>query len=273
MMNDPTSPFWQRSLGWAALWIAPALLGARGCGTAIVGSECDGSAGQCEVGYFCDLPAGSACGTTDRKGTCKPVAEEVACTAPLAPVCGCDGQTYGNPCLAERAGATIAGEGACAGAPCGGAAGSACGAGLFCRFAQEAACGSAGQAGTCEAIPASCNSIYIDAVLCGCDGVTYGNDCEAELAGTSIRGPGACPDSDRASCGGLTGAQCAEGEFCDFALDAVCGAADQAGTCEPIPEACTQILDPVCGCDGVSYGNPCDAHFRGVSIASLGACP
>jgi hypothetical protein len=274
MTNERFSSLLRRSVGWAALWVAPALLGARGCDTAVVGSECDGSSNECGSGYFCELPAGAACGTTDRTGSCKPAAEEIACTADFSPVCGCDGQTYGNACAAARAGATIVSEGTCAGTPCGGQAGTLCGPDMFCSFPPEADCGSGGdQMGTCEPIPGECNSIYIDAVLCGCDGATYANECEAELAGTSIRSPGACPATDGNLCGGLTGAGCAPGEFCNFPIEAICGAADGTGTCEAVPEACTEIFDPVCGCDGVSYGNACDARSKSVSVASEGACP
>jgi Kazal-type serine protease inhibitor-like protein len=273
MTNERSSSFSRHSALWAILWVAPAMLGARGCDTAVVGSECDGSPGQCGSGHVCELPAGAACGTSERKGSCRPAGEAVACTAELAPVCGCDGQTYGNACAAAKAGATVVSEGACAGTPCGGQSGTVCGADQFCRFAPEADCGSGDQTGTCEPIPGGCNSIYIDAVLCGCDGATYATECEAELAGTSIRGPGECPrSSDGRICGGLTGAQCAPSEFCNFPIEAICGSADGTGTCEAVPEACTEILDPVCGCDGVSYGNACDAHSKGQSIASVGAC-
>ena len=35
---------------------------------------------------------------------------------------------------------------------------------------------------------------------------------------------------------------------------------------------CIQILDPVCGDDGNTYGNPCMAECAGVSIAHTGDC-
>jgi hypothetical protein len=74
-------------------------------------------------------------------------------------------------------------------------------------------------------------------------------------------------------CGGIAGVQCTDaGEYCQFAPEAQCGAADQSGTCQPKPEVCTEQYDPVCGCDGQTYGNACQAAAAGVSVASAGEC-
>ena len=68
--------------------------------------------------------------------------------------------------------------------------------------------------------------------------------------------------------GGCSATQaCAAGGYCD--VGATCGT---TGTCTTVPTACTDIGQPVCGCDGVTYGNPCTAAGAGVSVTTLGPC-
>jgi Kazal-type serine protease inhibitor domain len=273
MMTERSISFKHRYLGWAALFIAPAMLGARGCHVAVVGSECGGLRGeQCESGQYCDFAADAVCGAADSTGSCETIPE--ACTEQFEPVCGCDGVTYDNACFAHAAGVSAASEGECnavGGSVCGGLLGAQCAQGEFCSFSPDAFCGAADQTGTCEAVPDACDSVLLP--VCGCNDTTYDNACEANRAGVSVARGGGCdaPPSGNV-CGGLLGGQCAGGEFCSFALDAICGAADATGVCELLPEVCTDESNPVCGCDGVTYGNRCYANAAGVSASSLGAC-
>lgn len=73
-------------------------------------------------------------------------------------------------------------------------------------------------------------------------------------------------------CGGIAGIACAQGLYCSFPQSAQCGAADQSGTCQPRPQACTRDYRPVCGCDDHTYGNACTAAAAGVSVVHDGAC-
>ncbi|WP_080664333.1 Kazal-type serine protease inhibitor family protein [Sinorhizobium meliloti] len=76
-----------------------------------------------------------------------------------------------------------------------------------------------------------------------------------------------------AECGGIAGKQCGTSEFCTFSIsDNACGIGDKSGKCETRPSVCIEQYLPVCGCNGVTYGNTCKAHMAGFSVAHAGAC-
>jgi hypothetical protein len=76
------------------------------------------------------------------------------------------------------------------------------------------------------------------------------------------------------SCGGHTIAPtfCNAGQYCNWKPADICGAADASGVCTYKPDFCTKELMPVCGCDGNTYGNACEAAAHGASVSSQGAC-
>ena len=73
-------------------------------------------------------------------------------------------------------------------------------------------------------------------------------------------------------CGGFAGFQCQAGLTCQMEVGSCKRIADAAGTCRKTPQACPMIYQPVCGCDGKTYGNACQASGAGVSVASQGEC-
>lgn len=65
--------------------------------------------------------------------------------------------------------------------------------------------------------------------------------------------------------------QCTGNQFCLFPLGS-CGEGTAMGSCTSKPTACSEVNEPVCGCDTKTYGNECKAWLAGVSIKARGEC-
>jgi hypothetical protein len=173
-----------------------------------------------------DCPVGAIC----EGGTC----ERCLCIQVFAPVCGVDGRTYPNACVARCAHVEVAHEGPCEEPSC--------------QTDEDCPVGAICEGGACE----RCVCPEVFAPVCGVDGRTYPNACVARCAHVAVAHEGPCEPRCRAD------------EDCP--LGAIC----EEGRCAPC--ACPRILAPVCGVDGRTYPSPCVARCARAEIAHEGPC-
>jgi hypothetical protein len=140
---------------------------------------------ECLDGEICDPPPDS-CWMIGVAGVCTPIRND--CGWCWDPQCGCDGTTYANECTRMQADVWVDHPGEC-GPPCGDEGAPPCAPGFFCEF-PTGACGPEGMPGECMAIPELCEEL--DEPVCGCDGVTYSNDCERQAAQAQLLRRGPC---------------------------------------------------------------------------------
>lgn len=123
-----------------------------------------------------------------------------------------------------------------------------CPEGQFCLYAKESACGASGT-GVCTRKPETC--VDEDRQQCGCDAVTYDNECAAHQAGVSVASEGACRDP---ACGPQLAAGSGDGAAVwGFAFDG---------------SECVEIAGDSCegdDCDALfSEKMACFTHFHGL---------
>ncbi len=183
--------------------------GASGCG----------STAECPRGLVCrNIPVCRG------RGVCEPAVLNCGRPGPGAAVCGCDGQNYASECEAFNAGVGVSVRGTCPinpggcrnNADCRGMAGPVCYGIMAC-----------GGTGRCQG-PTPCNAIV--APVCGCDNMTYTNECVALNSGVGVASNGAC------------GGVCRVGPGCCL-QDADCGG---RGYCVPLNQCADGAATGVC---------------------------
>ena len=220
-------------------------------------------AASCPADAYCAVATGLC------KGSGQCVKKPQVCITLYKPVCGCNGLTYGNSCGAQAAGTNLVSDGECGIVPvktCGGKMGLPCAPGEICDPNQ---CG-ADVMGVCKIKPNQpCPKTMEAAQQCGCDGTTYANECERLNAGVGKAADGPCKPNGGVPCFPMAGVvPCPADQFCKSPLG-LCG---MVGTCTAKPGVCPMLFKPVCGCDGQTYGNSCEADAAMTSTASDGEC-
>ncbi|MBU6462852.1 MAG: hypothetical protein KGK01_08070 [Bradyrhizobium sp.] len=72
-------------------------------------------------------------------------------------------------------------------------------------------------------------------------------------------------------CGGPDKITCNSALYCQLPAGQ-CSAPDAAGTCVKAPDFCMRVSRPVCGCNGKTYLNECEARHAKMAIDTTGAC-
>ncbi|KAE9017346.1 hypothetical protein PR002_g13425 [Phytophthora rubi] len=177
------------------------------------------------------------------------------CTKIYKPVCGSDGVTYGNDCTlgvaqCKSGGAiTKVSDGQC----------------------PESSTSYSGSTST--GCPNVCFEIWKP--VCGSDGVTYANSCFLGVA--HCKNPSITQASDGA-CIASEGSH----EINDTSVDASkeeSSTENDASSASSCPSVCIALYAPVCGSDGVTYGNECKLNVascnhpkQNIKKVSDGAC-
>jgi hypothetical protein len=73
------------------------------------------------------------------------------------------------------------------------------------------------------------------------------------------------------ACGGPDKITCNSALYCQLPAGQ-CSAPDAPGTCVKAPDFCMRVSRPVCGCNGKTYLNECEARHAKVTIDTTGAC-
>lgn len=151
------------------------------------------------------------------------------CPANYDPVCACETITFGNGCTAEAFGFQNYTQGSCLEQKC------------YSEPVKRA---------LYNTIACPSEPDYV----CGCNGITYRNECEALRNGVLVSTPGRC----------------------DYGTDINLDSLIEEGCFNPdnidIVRACPAVIDPVCACGVIQFSNSCEAEAAGFQNWKQGGC-
>ena len=144
-------------------------------------------------------------------------------------------------------------------------------------YCDKDSCGA--PAGTCEFFPPSCDNA--ESLVCGCDGVTYFNDCLRQAAGVAPTAKGACTHENALLCGLGIAATCPTDTVCARLLGFEVGPQcphDAPGTCWRLPPECPSPSDSSdlwdeCADNGAQCVETCTAIRSGNVAQRPNQCP